>query len=550
MKTVKHILAATLLIPCAVLWSCSKGVDPVEESPAEETSPETEESLDVIFTATLAPKDGAATKVITPGTDAQDKEILNVSWAVGELIGIYYQKEDQKEDLSYARGYAKVTAVDPVTGAATVEAHLSAPLGGEAKFIYPYTLMNENGEMDMTPFRKQDGTINYISNNLDAATTTVTIVRDGGTASVSGSVQMESRCCICKFSFTGIGSDPEENYYEITIREKEGESTINRYLAPNITKGNMGAVYMALLGAEGKDFTFFIQGYHKNYPDDISATQKRSYSKSMAGVTLSAGRFYRSLNVPFCDVLDLSKGNVTARDGDVIVQSGGPTSNTIIVENGATVTISGVNIEANEAGIICSGSATIILEGSNLITAGISEAAIQNIGPLTITGSGALEVHANGRGAAIGGREYVPCGDITISGGTIIAYGKSLGAAIGSGQSGSCGNIIISGGTITAYGGIMSAAIGAGQNGTCGNITITNGVDYLHAETVDDDDHDDHDHEKICIGYGRDGNCSGSITIGSEVYYSNGAFQGDGHDILKHRVLKYNPTDYGLIATD
>ena len=270
----------------------------------------------------------------------------------------------------------------------------------------------------------------------------------------------------------------------------------------------------------------------------------------MAGVTLSAGRFYRSLNVPFCDVLDLSKGNVTARDGDVIVQSGGPTSNTIIVENGATVTISGVNIEANEAGIICSGSATIILEGSNLITAGISEAAIQNIGPLTITGSGALEVHANGRGAAIGGREYVPCGDITISGGTIIAYGKSLGAAIGSGQSGSCGNIIISGGTITAYGGIMSAAIGAGQNGTCGNITITNGVDYLHAETVDDDDHDDHDHEKICIGYGRDGNCSGSITIGSEVYYSNGAFQGDGHDILKHRVLKYNPTDYGLIATD
>ena len=45
--------------------------------------------------------------------------------------------------------------------------------------------------------------------NLDAATATGTIVVDGGTATVSGSVQMESRCCICKFNFIGMGSDPD-----------------------------------------------------------------------------------------------------------------------------------------------------------------------------------------------------------------------------------------------------------------------------------------------------------------------------------------------------
>lgn len=539
MKAINHILAAALLVPCAVLFSCSKGVDPVEESPAEETSPETEESLDVIFTATLAPKDGAATKVITPGTDAQDKEILNVSWSVGELIGIYYQKKD----LSYARGFARVTAVDPVTGAATVEAVLANPIGGEAKFIYPYTLMNENGEMDMTPFRKQDGTINYISNNLDAATTTGTIVVDGGTATVSGSIPMESQCCICKFNFTGMNADPTENYYDITITEKEGGSTIHRYIAANIAKGNLGEVYMALFGAENKDFTFFIQGNHKNAPDDQAAMAKRSYSRSMAGVTLYAKRFYRSLTI-----------NCPRTPDDPIV-----------IPAGGSVTLEDVYIQSSEAGITCEGDATIYLDGENYISAGGGYAAIQAIqsnSQINILVYGSLEAHGGSGAAAIGsgeggtcgnisifgkitafGGEYGAaigagytgaCGDITINGGSITAYGGQYSAAIGTGSDSSCGDIFIFGGSVYAYGGELASAIGSGRRGSCENIEIPAGINFMHAERMNDVG------DILCIGYGYDGTCNGNITIKGTIYYRNTAFLNNGSDVLRSRILEYD----------
>lgn len=536
MKAINHILAAALLVPCAVLFSCSKGVEPVEESPAEETSPETEESLDVIFTATLAPKDGAATKVITPGTDAQDKEVLNVSWAVDEKIAIYYQKTD----LTYKRGYADVTAVDPVTGVATVEAHLTDPLGGEATFIYPFTLMKTDGEMNMTPFRQQNGTIDYISANLDAATTTGTIVVDGGTATVSGSIQMESQCCICKFNFTGMNADPTENYYDITITEKEGGSTVHRYIATNIAKGNLGEVYMALFGSENKDFTFFIQGNYKNKPDDQAAMAKRSYSRSMAGVTLYAKRFYRSLTI-----------NCPRTPDDPIT-----------IPAGGSVTLTDVYIQSSGAGITCEGDATIYLDGENYISAGDGYAAIQGNGSLSILASGSLEAHGGSGAAAIGSGEGGTCGNISI-GGSITAFGGENGAAIGAGYNGACGDIIFNGGIITAYGGRYSAAIGTGSDSSCGHINISGGkiyvyggefaaaigsglrgscknidipagINFMHAERMNDVG------DILCIGYGYDGTCNGDITIKGTIYYRNNAFLNDGSDVLRSRIVEYD----------
>lgn len=543
MKTINHILAAALLVPCAVLFSCSKGVDPVEESLAEETSPETEESLDVIFTATLAPKDGAATKVITPGTDAQDKEVLNVSWAVNEQIAIYYQKTD----LSYKRGYADITAVDPVTGVATVEAHLTDPLGGEATFIYPFTLMDKYGEMDMTPFRQQNGTIDYISNYLDAATTTGTIVVDGGTATVSGSIQMESQCCICKFNFTGMNADPTENYYNITITEKEGGSIVHRYIATNIAKGNLGEVYMALFGSENKDFTFFIQGNYKNAPDDPMAIAKRSYSRSMAGVTLYAKRFYRSLTINCPRVSD----------------------DPIVIPAGDSVTLEDVYIQSSEAGITCLGDATIILKGDNYISAGDGYAAIQGNGSLSILASGSLEAHGgsgaaaigsglNGtcggisiggsitafggeNGAAIGAGYEGACGDIFFNGGIITAYGGRYSAAIGTGSDSSCGNISFFGGSVYAYGGELASAIGSGLRGSCKNIEIPAGINFMHAEKINDDN------DILCIGYGYDGTCNSIITIKGTIYYSNKAFLNNGSDVLRSRIVEYDQKSGELV---
>ena len=72
-------------------------------------------------------------------------------------------------------------------------------------------------------------------------------------------------------------------------------------------------------------------------------------------------------------------------------------------------------------------------------------------------------------------------GSINISGGTVIATGGQEAAGIGSGDNSYVGSINISGGEITANAGYLGAAIGSGYNGdsmeklSCGNISITGG---------------------------------------------------------------------------
>ena len=204
--------------------------------------------------------------------------------------------------------------------------------------------------------------------------------------------------------------------------------------------------------------------------------------------------------------------NVTAGQHWLIQGGASPFRHRIVIGNGATVTLSYVNINGdgasdnNEAGITCEGNATIILEGNNNvkgfnreypgILAAKNTSGVGDEYTLTIQGEGSLNVSSNGNGSldpiapAIGGPAFGACGNIDIQGGTITATGGSSSAGIGCGPSAagsevnypsSCGNITISGGNVTATGGQYAAGIGAGHGSagirsTCGNITISGGT--------------------------------------------------------------------------
>ena len=80
---------------------------------------------------------------------------------------------------------------------------------------------------------------------------------------------------------------------------------------------------------------------------------------------------------------------------------------------------------------------------------------------------------------------------------------------------GTCGDITIIGGTVEAWGGYYAAGIGSGQGGRCGNITINNTVTKVtawHNGTG----------QSCCIGRGEGGS-SGKVKIGDTVY-KNGIF--------------------------
>ena len=239
--------------------------------------------------------------------------------------------------------------------------------------------------------------------------------------------------------------------------------------------------------------------------------------------------------------LDTYEGTTLTVSGKTTIKGNGQQKNLqITVEADAEVTLEDVILTPSATGnaITCKGDATIILTGSNSLTAKTDYSNYSyhygsgiyvESGTLTIDGKGSLNISreyagdywsvgagigagsganiviesGNIRvddvpddsfesGAGIGSLPGESCGDITINGGTI-SIGKPYwySACIGSAQSGSCGNITISGEStvITYTQGIHApCGIGNGGFGTCGTVTITggatvNGVKYIETHT-------------------------------------------------------------------
>lgn len=217
------------------------------------------------------------------------------------------------------------------------------------------------------------------------------------------------------------------------------------------------------------------------------------------------------------DVITVKNGaNLTFHSADGYGAEN-PSQTRIYVEKDAkaTLTLDGVYINVSDKAASpleiaedSTGAVSVVLKGSNALTAGEKAAGIQKNGTadgtLTISGSGALtvqggkygagigsgyekagsnisisggEVTVTGGygGAGIGGGMYGAGSSITISGGMVTTTGGNGGAGIGSGYSRSASNITISGGTVIAKGGYNGAGIGGGKNGAGSNIGISGG---------------------------------------------------------------------------
>lgn len=523
MKRIHHVLAvAAVFVSAAFLVSCAKA-----ESSIDEITQLPEDTQTVTFTATLAPKgEDPDTKAITTGKDGDNKEILNVAWEAGEEIAVYYETT-----TGHATTTATVESVDSETGAAIITATFAADAkdNGEAKFVFPASLHNGTGDIDEAALLSQSGNLtgaNGISTKFDAATGEGTITVSGSEASVSGTVTMTNRVCICKFHFDivdGGAIGPEREFSPVIIRDGNGHT----YTITSDRQGDFSTrgfkrsddIYIALFPVSGKTVSF--------YNSSLGSGGYNNYIYTASNTTLTAGKFYRNLSIdmvkdantsalPF---KDLTKGSVSAVDGDIIyMSSSAATANTITIADGATVTIENVNIEATgSAGIICSGSATINIEGTNIVTTSAENYPAVQVGPtdktLTIQGSGSLTATGTYEGAGIGGGKYFNSGNITINGGTITATGGAYSAGIGSGSGriykgsieGSCGTVTINAGTIVATGGFNGAGIGSGYLSKFGSIVISDGISSITATPGSE--------AQAPIGMGKQDQGSGGVTV-------------------------------------
>ena len=246
--------------------------------------------------------------------------------------------------------------------------------------------------------------------------------------------------------------------------------------------GNAISIEYAVANAMGQtltkdgDYTAAITDNNGN--EVTSVTDEGKYTLTISGAGEYTGTLTSTFFVGSIDLSILTE-NYTASDGDELTCI---TSYTVYIADGATVTLNSATITG---GIVCNGSATIILAGENNVNASQADddsAAGIRIGgentTLIIKGEGSLTVEGKYEDAGIGAKYCTSGGSIEIQSGTINAKGGAgIGAAgIGGGGSSSIQSIIISGGTITATGGNDAAGIGSGYGfttSTCGDITIS-----------------------------------------------------------------------------
>ena len=504
-----------LLVMGALISGCAAEVDDLQ--------PTTNGTVTMKTTISLSEQ--ASTRALT--------EAGVKTFATGDKIAVIY-KNTSDETVKVESTALTATDIDATDAhKATFSVSLTNPKAGTpVRYIYPAAMavttiatdaaIDDAATIDYTKLATQDGTLTTLANTLDLSVFDGSLTSE---ATLPNTATLTNPLTIGAFTIKNSDdtSDLTSTITGLTINDGSNTYAVTRTAAA-------GPIYVAMKP---------IVSTQTIAVDATDGTN--NYTKSVSGNALAASSIY-TITVKALKKIDLSQitAAYTAQNGDIL-------SGTLDVANypvkisiaaGATVTLNGLTINGINnssypwAGITCDGDATIILADATTNTVQgfyenypgiiVAEGKTLTIKGGTL-GTGKLIASSHypsptSYSAGIGGGDKVNCGNITISGGTIIANGGVQGAGIGGGGLGACGNITISGGTIKAFSGSNGAGIGGGFGGACVNITISGGEISAEGGSYG-----------AGIGGGDHGSC-GNITIsgGNITSYSNWSGAGIG----------------------
>lgn len=277
---------AALALTAATWSACSNDDEPTA---AEQSA----QSRTYTVTTTLSPRNGAATR--STMTDNGDGSI-SAEWQKDDQIWVgYYQVGGD-----YQKTTAVVTAVDPLTKAATIRVTLTNPQDdGNIEFKYPISFYDNT----KNPATDQTGTLADINANFAAIEASgVMYVSSSGVTIVPPS-SMAPQMCIWKFSFTDgttpITSDITSDITKLVINIPENNQT---YI---VTPSSLSDIYVAMYG------------YGFSTPKSICITAVTAtgvYRKAAASVTLAAGKTYTTTGFA---LKKAEVGKVLGADGNI-----------------------------------------------------------------------------------------------------------------------------------------------------------------------------------------------------------------------------------------
>ena len=484
------VMAAALTIG---MTACSSA-DSIAEEPVQQPENPAKKTYTMTVTASKGGDDSALARAMAEagltGGDAttralslsSDGKTLDATWAAGERVTVSNETKhvDLEGTLTAQTSGASTTLTGTLSGTINVDDELSL-------FFHEDALLGV-----------QDGTLQYIADNLDFDRATVTVK----SIDVDGNLTIKEDAAVFDDKLTSIvrftlvdKADPTKRLKptSLSIRSQYKFTGQSSYIPIAYTlTGLTDATYTANAYAEDNGDGVLYASFHGADFNDFQMTATMpdgdTYEYVRPAVEFEVGKFYsitvKMTRQPRTYDLSQASGNITLKDGDELTGRLAGSYN-ISIADGATVTLNeayispGEYVEWDGLGITCLGDATIVLSGDNVVTSTVYEKPAIQAGPegttLTITGTGTLTARSDVASAAIGSGYEGTCGDIIITGGTVTATGDSNGAAIGSGQGGDCGDIIITGGTVTATNSGSGAGIGSGNCGNCGKIIISGG---------------------------------------------------------------------------
>jgi len=430
MKTMKLFsMAAAALLMAA----CSNSDDFDVQKPAETAGV-------YHFEATIAAPDADAT-MRTAYTESG--KTINVKWEVGDQIALVHNK---------VVDVAEVTAVD-ASGNATIEATITgSPSNDELVYLaYPADAVVSATPYDPFPFtpnpdifdivKEQDGTLEYIQNNLDLRMGGGLLAVSGSDVSLKGSVSIPSLICIWKLTLQDESSKAlsatqltfvNNKFTQAKAKNKSGKSEYYLCVVPSFFPDASGTFsFVAKVGSD-------------------------TYTFSTTSLSLTEGMYYQSTlkmakNVPTVDLSTISGISYTVT-GNVIL-TGTPTESEFDIKYG------GDDYEVTLDNVNSAGSKQVSVAGNNhninIKLKGTSR--LKEI--YTHTGTNTVtigEAAAGGTLILTGSTDPIRAKTLTINGGTV----KSQ-ATTGDNWAVYLNNTV---GVLTINGGALYLA--AGQDGT------------------------------------------------------------------------------------
>lgn len=283
MKTFKLFSMAALAL---VMAACSSEDNEILQQPEQQLGK-------MHFTATLAAPNSDPT---TRSTATADGANYNVAWKVGDVIALVYTDSESNRQ----KDEATVTAVDPVTGVATIECDLNHTVsdGADVTLVYPSNLVSEATEdaamsksytIDLSYFTSQEGAAPTEENGIpkyDWRDGNGTFSVTGSGVTLSGNVIMNPNVAIWKITLQDDAATPNPLVADRMSIERRGPVAA-------VTPETPASVYYVYVPVP--QLNVLNSAFPANPLVITGSSMGNDYSYVHSGaLTLTAGKIYES----------------------------------------------------------------------------------------------------------------------------------------------------------------------------------------------------------------------------------------------------------------